>query len=99
MMHATARAVSGSSVYVSDFPGVHDIELLRRLVLPDGRVLRALLPGRPTRDSLFCDVLRDNQSLLKVSESTLASFVQRSSDLGEAVDVDRHKFIGMNTYM
>ena len=65
-MHATARAVSGSSVYVSDFPGIHDIDLLRRLVLPDGRVLRALLPGRPTRDSLFCDVLRDNRSLLKV---------------------------------
>ena len=73
MMHATARAVSGSSVYVSDFPGIHDIELLRRLVLPDGRVLRALLPGRPTRDSLFCDVLRDNTSLLKVHASCLAA--------------------------
>ena len=67
LMHATARAVSGSSVYVSDFPGLHDFDLLRRLVLSDGRVLRAQLPGRPTRDSLFCDVLRDGKSLLKVA--------------------------------
>ena len=81
-MHATARAVSGSSVYVSDFPGIHDIDLLRRLVLPDGRVLRALLPGRPTRDSLFCDVLRDNHSLLKVCpvNSSSSSLLQIHRD-------------------
>lgn len=41
-------------------------QLLRRLVLPDGSILRAQLPGRPTRDSLFNDPLRDNKSLLKV---------------------------------
>lgn len=35
-------------------------------VLPDSRVLRALLPGRPTADSLFTDVLRDGRSVLKV---------------------------------
>lgn len=61
-----ARAVSGGAVYVSDKPGQHDFTLLRRLVLPDGYVLRAQLPGRPTRDCLFADVLRDNRSLLKV---------------------------------
>lgn len=65
-LHATARAVSGGPVYISDAPGHHDLALLRRLVLPDGTVLRALLPGRPTADSLFCDVLRDGRSLLKV---------------------------------
>ena len=53
-------------MYVSDKPGEHDFELLRRLVLPDGSVLRALQPGRPTRDCLFTDVLRDGRSLLKV---------------------------------
>ncbi len=37
-----------------------------QLVLPDGGVLRARLPGRPTRDCLFLDVLRDRSSLLKV---------------------------------
>jgi hypothetical protein len=66
VLHGMARAVSGGAVYVSDKPGQHDFELLRRLVLPDGSVLRALLPGRPTRDCLFSDVLRDRSSLLKV---------------------------------
>lgn len=40
--------------------------MLRKLVLPDGSVLRALLPGRPTRDTLFRDVMRDGNTLLKV---------------------------------
>ena len=60
------RAISGGAVYVSDKPGEHDFELLRRLVLPDGSVLRALQPARPSRDSLFSDVLMDGRSLLKV---------------------------------
>ena len=55
-LHAAARAVGGCPVYVSDKPGQHDIPLLRRLVLPDGSVLRGQLPGRPTRDCLFSDV-------------------------------------------
>ena len=41
-------------------------DVLRKLVLPDGSVLRALLPGRPTRDTLFRDVMRDSSTLLKV---------------------------------
>ncbi|KXZ42609.1 hypothetical protein GPECTOR_130g570 [Gonium pectorale] len=65
-LHAAARAVSGGPVYVSDKPGEHDFSLLHSLVLPDGSVLRAGLPGRPTRDCLFVDVLRDGKSLLKV---------------------------------
>lgn len=28
-------------------------------MLPDGSILRAQLPGRPTRDCLFCDPARD----------------------------------------
>ena len=64
--HAAARAVSGAAVYVSDYPGQHDFSLLKQLVLPDGSVLRARLPGRPTADCLFTDVLRDGKSLLKV---------------------------------
>ncbi|GLC45302.1 hypothetical protein PLESTB_000307100 [Pleodorina starrii] len=65
-LHAVARAVSGGPVYVSDKPGDHDFSLLHSLVLPDGSVLRCDLPGRPTRDCLFVDVLRDGKSLLKV---------------------------------
>lgn len=65
-LHAAARAVGGCPVYVSDKPGHHDTNLLKKLVLPDGSVLRAQLPGRPTRDSLFVDVARDGTSPLKV---------------------------------
>lgn len=79
-LHATARALSGGSIYVSDSPGQHDLAVLARLVLPDGSILRAQLPARPTRDCLFTDVLRDGKSLCKVcspallaAESALAS--------------------------
>ncbi|CAI9099979.1 OLC1v1036884C2 [Oldenlandia corymbosa var. corymbosa] len=64
--HAAARAVGGCAIYVSDKPGNHNFELLKKLVLPDGSVLRARLPGRPTRDCLFVDPARDGKSLLKI---------------------------------
>lgn len=82
MLHGMARAVSGGAVYVSDKPGQHDFTLLRRLVLPDGRVLRAQLPGRPTRDCLFMDVLRDNKTMLKVGRGARGSTVDNFSWLG-----------------
>ncbi|KAI3436643.1 hypothetical protein D9Q98_006059 [Chlorella vulgaris] len=66
LLHATARAVSGGPVYVSDRPGRHDFDLLRRLVLPDGCVLRCRLPGRPTADCLFASPSCDGQTALKV---------------------------------
>ncbi|KAG6492312.1 hypothetical protein ZIOFF_047266 [Zingiber officinale] len=64
--HASARAISGGPVYVSDAPGKHNFKLLKKLVLPDGSTLRAQLPGRPTRDCLFSDPTRDGISLLKI---------------------------------
>ncbi|WJX90347.1 putative galactinol--sucrose galactosyltransferase 6 [Trifolium repens] len=64
--HASARAISGGPVYVSDKPGNHDFDLLKKMVLPDGSVLRARLPGRPTADCLFNDPARDGVSLLKI---------------------------------
>ena len=36
LLHATARAISGGPLYVSDGPGKHDFSLLARVVLPDG---------------------------------------------------------------
>ncbi|CAA2998304.1 probable galactinol--sucrose galactosyltransferase 2 isoform X2 [Olea europaea subsp. europaea] len=53
--HAAARAVGGCSIYVSDKPGKHNFELLKKQVLPDGLILRVQLPGRPTVDCLFAD--------------------------------------------
>nr|AXF37480.1 glycoside hydrolase 36-4 [Hevea brasiliensis] len=64
--HASARAISGGPVYVSDEPRKHDFKVLKKLVLPDGSILRARLPGRPTRDCLFSDPSRDGVSLLKI---------------------------------
>ncbi|GAQ86926.1 alkaline alpha galactosidase [Klebsormidium nitens] len=64
--HAAARAVAGCAVYVSDHPGEHDPDVLRKLVLPDGRVLRARLPGRPTVDCLFADPCSDQKTPLKI---------------------------------
>ena len=51
----------------SDKPGNHNFDLLRKLVLPDGSVLRAQLPGRPTRDCLFVDPARDGNRLALLS--------------------------------
>lgn len=64
--HGSARAISGGPIYVSDGLGKHNFDLLRKLVLPDGSVLRPRLPGRPTRDCLFNDPARDGVSLLKI---------------------------------
>lgn len=55
--HAVARALSGGPVFVSDRPGAHDFALLRRLVLPDGRVPRFPRPGRPPASRWFDDPL------------------------------------------
>lgn len=65
-LHAAARAIGGCPVYVSDKPGQHNAELLRKLVMPDGSLLRARQPGRPTRDCLFADVTADETSALKI---------------------------------
>ncbi|XP_021893363.1 probable galactinol--sucrose galactosyltransferase 2 [Carica papaya] len=64
--HGAARAIGGCAIYVSDKPGNHNFELLKKLVLPDGSILRAQLPGRPSRDCLFTDPARDGTSLLKI---------------------------------
>ncbi|PPD74776.1 hypothetical protein GOBAR_DD28304 [Gossypium barbadense] len=45
-----------------DKPGRHDFKILQRLVLPDGSVLRAKYPGRPSRDCLFTDPVTDGKS-------------------------------------
>lgn len=93
MLHGMARAVSGGAVYVSDKPGQHDFTLLRRLVLPDGYVLRAQLPGRPTRDCLFADVLRDKKSMLKVwNTNPIVGIVGVFNLQGSSWDRHRRKF-------
>eukprot|EP00193_Tetraselmis_chui_P000478 CAMPEP_0177763786 /NCGR_PEP_ID=MMETSP0491_2-20121128/7051_1 /TAXON_ID=63592 /ORGANISM="Tetraselmis chuii, Strain PLY429" /LENGTH=1004 /DNA_ID=CAMNT_0019279905 /DNA_START=153 /DNA_END=3167 /DNA_ORIENTATION=- len=93
LLHAAARAVSGGAVYVSDKPGKHNFDLLRRLVLPDGTVLRANLPGRPTVDTVFCDVMRDGKSLLKVwNRNNCSGVVGVFNVQGSSWDRTRRKY-------
>jgi raffinose synthase len=71
--HAAGRAVSGGPVYVSDKPGEHDFDLLRKLVLPDGSILRSIRPGVPSRDCLMTDPRESG--LLKVVNLNLVGGV------------------------
>ncbi|CAO2826430.1 unnamed protein product [Amaranthus hypochondriacus] len=64
--HAASRAISGGPIYVSDCVGQHNFELLKRLVLPDGSVLRCQHYALPTRDCLFEDPLHDGKTMLKI---------------------------------
>ncbi|CAI9787378.1 unnamed protein product [Fraxinus pennsylvanica] len=64
--HGSARAISGGPVYVSDAPRQHNFDLLKKLVLPDGSILRARLSGRPTKDRMFSDPSSDGVTLLKI---------------------------------
>lgn len=61
--HAAARALSGGPIYVSDKPGAHDFELLRRLTCRDGSVLGCDEPGRPTPDVLYRDPTREDVAM------------------------------------
>ena len=72
--HAAGRAVGGCPIYVSDKPNSHNFDLLRKLVLPDGSVLRCSDPGRPTRDCLFHDPTREDV-LLKIFNTNACSGV------------------------
>ncbi len=64
--HAAARALSGGPVYVCDYPGQQDFDLLRKLVTTDGRALRPDRPALPAEDCLLTDCRREAK-LLKVT--------------------------------
>ncbi|GAB2269797.1 hypothetical protein Dimus_004715 [Dionaea muscipula] len=64
--HAASRAISGGPIYVSDCVGQHNFPLLKRIVLPDGTLLRCQYYALPTRDRLFEDPLHDGNTMLKI---------------------------------
>ncbi len=88
--HAMARAVSGSPVYVSDKPGTHNFDILRKLVLPNGTVLRAPNPGLPTRDCLFHDPTKENILLKIFNENYMPDDVWRDWRVQCALPCARH---------
>ncbi|KAJ3082395.1 protein kinase complex component, partial [Physocladia obscura] len=70
-LHAAARAVSGSTVYVSDKLGEHDAALIKSMSVA-GRALRSQNgPAWPSADSIFVDPLDDaiGKPLFKISNA------------------------------
>ncbi|MCO5613082.1 hypothetical protein L7F22_067356 [Adiantum nelumboides] len=68
--HAASRAISGGPVYVSDKPGRHRFELLKKVVNPDGMVPCCQRFALPTRDCLFSDPMMDGVTVLKMRNLT-----------------------------
>ena len=63
LAHAAARAISGGPVYISDKPGEHDANLVRRLLISGSRVLRNDSPALPAASCLFDDPLNEPKPL------------------------------------
>lgn len=61
--NAVLRAISGGPIYVSDPVGSTSKEVLKPLMLLDGRILRCKRPGMPTADCLFADPKHNNVPL------------------------------------
>ena len=57
-MHAVSRAISGGPVYCSDKRDNHDIEIITRLALAEGKVPRPLRNALPVERMLFEDPQR-----------------------------------------
>jgi raffinose synthase len=51
--HAIARAIAGGPVYITDEPEKQNVEILKKLSLKNGLVLRADQPSRPALDCIF----------------------------------------------
>lgn len=54
-MMARSKAVSGGPIYLSDAPNKINRDLVARLCLSDGRILRAAEPALPAPESIFID--------------------------------------------
>ncbi len=73
--HAAARAISGSPIYVSDKPGMHDGTLLRALTCSDGSILRCSEPAKPASDCVFHDLLTEDVLLKLVNRTAVGGVV------------------------
>lgn len=63
--NSVLRAISGGPVYVSDTLGRSRAEILKPLILEDGRILRCKRPAMPTRECITVNPL-SSQSIFKL---------------------------------
>jgi hypothetical protein len=67
--HLVARIFSSGPIYITDrYPEKTDADILRKVILPDGRIVRVDKPGLPTRDVVLRDPYNE-QVILKVAST------------------------------
>ncbi|MBS7613040.1 raffinose synthase [Candidatus Bathyarchaeota archaeon] len=88
-VHAVARLFSSGPIYITDRePAKTDLDLLKRFILPDGRLVKVDEPALPTRDILFRDPYNE-PILLKIASKAGRSIVVAAFNvnrIGEQVE-------------